>query len=163
MVRASAVARLIPSTLRLVNKTKRASFHFASSEYAACFQNLPTPDTSILHSDTIDYLSSFDRQEWFQSPIVSLLNGEMLGEGQETDTKDGIGNVNGRQKLATHGEVERIKDFISSYSSPYTDIRDPIRKIERILLTDYAGFLIGNQCMGVFECFDRFCTTYFFR
>jgi hypothetical protein len=135
----------------MINLTKRASFHFATLEYAACFQRLPTPDTAMLRAATLDYLTGFNRQEWFQSPIVSLLNGQELGDGAEMDTKDGIGNVNGRQKLATVDELQRIKDFIRSYSSPYNDLREPIRKIEAKLLTDYAGFLIGNQCIGMFS------------
>jgi hypothetical protein len=148
MIRATNATRRIAYTM---NMTKRASFHFASSEYAACFRDLPTPDRAMLRSNTLHYLSNFDRQEWFQSPIVSLLKGEELRDGAETDTRDGIGVVNGRQKLATVDEVQRIKDFITSYSSPYTELREPIRKIEEKLLTDYAGLLIGNQCIGVFE------------
>lgn len=151
MILTCNAARLIPYTSNLVNQSKRAAFHFASSEYAACFQDLPTQDTVITRSDALHYIASFDRQEWFRSPIVSLLQGEELNEGQVTDTKDGIGTVNGSQKLATEGEMQRLRDFISSYFSPYTDLRDPIRKIERKLLTDYAGFLIGNQCIGAFE------------
>jgi hypothetical protein len=151
MIPSANAARRIAYTRRsLIKLTKRASFHFATSEYAACFQGLPTPDTAMLRSATLDYLSGFDRQEWFQSPIVSLINGQELGDGAVTDTIDGIGNVNGRQKLATVDEVQRIKAFIQSYSSPYHDLREPIRKIEEKLLTDYAGFLIGNQCIGMF-------------
>jgi hypothetical protein len=153
LIPATNAARRIAYTRRSwINLTKRASFHFASSEYAACFQGLPTPDTAMLRSATLDYLTGFNRQEWFQSPILSLLTGQELGDGSETDTIDGIGNVNGRQKLATVDEVQRIKDFIRSYSSPYNDLREPIRKIEAKLLTDYAGFLIGNQCIGM--CFQ---------
>jgi hypothetical protein len=45
------------------------SFHFASSEYAACFQGLPVPDVPKLRSSAIEYLDGFDKQSWYNDPV----------------------------------------------------------------------------------------------
>ena len=81
------------------------------------------------------------------SQIVSLLRGEALTDGKEVDTVDGIGNVNGRQILAGTEQLHSLQQHIESYESSATDLRDPIRNVEQRLLTEYAGFLIGNQCV----------------
>lgn len=45
------------------------SFHFGSTEYAACFNNLPTPDPAKLRENALAYLESFDSQLWYDSPV----------------------------------------------------------------------------------------------
>lgn len=63
------------------------------------------------------------------------------------DTINALGKVNGRQEFSTPDQVEALKQHISSYKSPANDLRAPLRRIEQKFLTDYAGFLIGNQCV----------------
>jgi hypothetical protein len=48
------------------------SFHFASSDYAACFQNLPKPDVPKIRDSAIQYLESFDENEWYKDPVRSF-------------------------------------------------------------------------------------------
>lgn len=45
------------------------SFHFGTTEYAACFNNLPTPDPARLRENALYYLDSFSPQLWYDSPV----------------------------------------------------------------------------------------------
>lgn len=44
-------------------------FHFASQDYAACFRNLPEPDTASLRAAALEYMDSFDPQLWYNEPV----------------------------------------------------------------------------------------------
>jgi hypothetical protein len=63
------------------------------------------------------------------------------------DTENALGKVNGRQEYATPEQVQLLKNHITNFRSPAKDLREPLRRIEQKLLNEYAGFLIGNQCM----------------
>jgi hypothetical protein len=52
-----------------VSTPSTVSFHFASSEYAACFQDLPVPDIPKLRKSAVDYIDSFDAQTWYNDPV----------------------------------------------------------------------------------------------
>lgn len=79
--------------------------------------------------------------------IVTLLHGQKLTGAEPVPTTNALGVVNGNQVLAQPEQCEMIKQHIRTFQSPYTDLREPIRQIEHIFLTEYAGDLIGNQCM----------------
>jgi hypothetical protein len=49
--------------------TSRRCFHFASQDYAACFQTLPEPDTASLRTAALEYLDSFDPDKWHKEPV----------------------------------------------------------------------------------------------
>jgi hypothetical protein len=49
--------------------------------------------------------------------------------------------------LATPEQVALLKEHISTYKSSSRDLREPLRRIEQKFLTEYTGFLIGNQCI----------------
>lgn len=63
------------------------------------------------------------------------------------DTVNALGEINGRQEYATPAQVQALKEHLQSYRSPANDLREPLRIIEQKLLNEYAGFLIGNQCL----------------
>ena len=130
------------------NLQRKMSFHFGSQEYARAFLNLPTADTKALRQQTLDYLKYFDASVWYDDPVVSLLKGQKLpATSIETETKDALGNVNGRQIFADEKQIETLKEHIRTFQSPYTDLRTEIRTIEGELLHNHAGALIGNQCL----------------
>lgn len=79
--------------------------------------------------------------------ISSLLNGEELRGGLQVDTVSGLGKVNGRQEYATPEQKKALQDHIRTYTSKKHDCREAIRLVEQQLLHEYAGFLIGNQCL----------------
>jgi hypothetical protein len=54
-----------PSTQQIM------SFHFASSEYAASFLDLPDPDTNAIRASAVEYLDAFDPQSWYNDPVRS--------------------------------------------------------------------------------------------
>lgn len=125
------------------------STNFGSTSYASCLNDLPVPDTNALRSGALEYLDTFDTKLWYEDPITSILNGKKLEGGSDSpiDTVDALGRTNGRQYFATPSEVATLKTHMETYKSPYTDLREPIRRIETKLLGEYAGFLIGNQCL----------------
>jgi hypothetical protein len=53
--------------------SKKMSFHFASSDYAKCFQGLPTPDVPKLRTSATEYLDAFDKELWFNDPVSDVL------------------------------------------------------------------------------------------
>ena len=79
--------------------------------------------------------------------ISSLLNGKELRGGHSIETVNALGDINGLQEYATEDQVQALKDHISSFQSNQQDLREPLRRIEQKLLTEYAGLLIGNQCI----------------
>mmetsp|Transcript_2700 Transcript_2700/g.4083 ORF Transcript_2700/g.4083 Transcript_2700/m.4083 type:complete len:706 (+) Transcript_2700:156-2273(+) len=125
------------------------STNFGSTSYASAFEGLPTPDVDFLRRSALEFLAAFDKQKWYEDPMTSILNGEKLSIIKEdlVETKDAFGNVNGLQQVATAEEVEKIKNFLQSFKSPYSDLRLKMRAIEQELLTTYAGSLIGTQCL----------------
>lgn len=61
-------------------------------------------------------------------------------------TKDALGRPNGHRYQATSAQVEALLDHVRTYRSPHVDLRPRVRRVERRLLDEYAGFLVGNQC-----------------
>ena len=55
--------------------------------------------------------------------------------------------MNGKIIHATSSEVDQVIAHINTYTPPVKDCREAVRKIEDELLTDYPGFLIGNQAV----------------
>ena len=62
-------------------------------------------------------------------------------------TKNSLSQANGNQYYATPDQIQSLLTHIQTFQSPYTDIRPQIRRIEQKFLTEYAGLLIGNQCL----------------
>ena len=77
------------------------------------------------------------------------MNGERLPgkDATKITTTDAFGIGNGSQYLATSEQVVQLKHHITTCKSTTSDLRRQLRRIEERLLTEYAGFLIGNQCM----------------
>lgn len=125
------------------------SINFGSTAYASCLNDLPVPDTDALRSGALIYLENFNPNLWYNDPITTILKGQKLDGGSDrpNETVDALGRTNGRQYFATPSEVASLKTHMDTYKSPYTDLREPVRRIEARLLGDYAGFLIGNQCL----------------
>jgi hypothetical protein len=67
--------------------------------------------------------------------------------GATIETVNALGKGNGKQEYATMEQLDALKEHIKTYESPAKDLREPLRKIEQMLLTDHTGFLIGNQCL----------------
>ena len=131
------------------NSTTARQFNFGSSQYASCFDEIPTPDVDKLRRDAISYLDSHDKQWWYDDPVCSILNGEKLLAPPSNlwITKNSLGQANGNQYFATPDQIQSLLQHIQTYHSPYTDLRPQFRRIEQKLLNEYAGLLIGNQCL----------------
>eukprot|EP00581_Thalassiosira_minuscula_P008497 CAMPEP_0183706686 /NCGR_PEP_ID=MMETSP0737-20130205/3445_1 /TAXON_ID=385413 /ORGANISM="Thalassiosira miniscula, Strain CCMP1093" /LENGTH=808 /DNA_ID=CAMNT_0025934161 /DNA_START=81 /DNA_END=2507 /DNA_ORIENTATION=- len=127
----------------------KRQFNFASSQYASCFEDIPTPDVAKLRKDAISYLDAFDKQSWYDDPVCSILNGEKLLAPPSNlwITKNSLSQPNGHQYFATPPQIQSLLTHIQTYQSPYTDLRPQVRRIEQKFLQEHAGLLIGNQCL----------------
>ena len=77
-----------------------------------------------MRSRTLNYIDGFDKQVWFDQPIVSVLDGEKLYGGKTIDTTDAFGNVNGKIIHANKEEVEKLIAHINKISpGKKTDFR----------------------------------------
>ena len=130
-----------------IRATARRSYNFASSPYVSCFGNVPIPDVPFLRKSTLDYLQTFDPKLWHTSPVTTLLKGKKLASGSASDTVDAFNVPNGKIVLATPSEVGQIIEHINKYKPPKHDYRAEVRAVEQTLLTQYPGFLIGNQAV----------------
>jgi len=136
------------SSIGAIHRITR-QFNFASSQYASCFDEIPAPDVDKLRKDAIVYLDSFDKQLWYDDPVCSILNGTKLLAPPSNlwITKNSLSQPNGHQYYATPDQIQSLLKHIQTYHSPYTDIRPQVRRIEQKFLKEYAGLLIGNQCL----------------
>ena len=66
-----AVAKRSSPTAAAAAASTYRCFHFASQDYAACFQTLPEPDTASLRAAALDYLDTFDPEKWHKEPVRS--------------------------------------------------------------------------------------------
>ena len=91
----------------------------------------------------------FDKQSWYDAPVCSILNGKRLVAPPSNlwITKKSLSQANGHQYFATPVQMQDLLHHVQTYTSPYTDLRPQMRRIEQQLLTKYAGLLIGNQCL----------------
>lgn len=127
----------------------RRGFNFASSGYASCFTDIPKPDPAKIRRMAVAYLDTFDTKAWYTDPVCSILNGEKLlaPTSDVCITKNSLNEPNGQQHLATPDQVTSLLHHILTYHSPHTDLRPQVRRIEQRFLTEYAGLLVGNQCL----------------
>lgn len=123
----------------------RRDYNFASSAYNGCFAGQPEPDGAALRAGTLAYLEDFDPQSWYDDPVATILNGEVLMGGEEVETIDAFNGVNGKQVLATQAQLQSVRTHIKTFVPPSDDYREGIRRIEQVFLGEKAGALIGNQ------------------
>ena len=67
--------------------------------------------------------------------------------GKSIQTVNALGEVNGTQIFATTDQLDSIQHHVNTFTSPASDLREPMRRVEQAFLNEYAGFLIGNQCL----------------
>ena len=139
--------RCISRVGRVQRRAHRRDYNFASSSYRACFPGQPTPDGARLRADTLKYIAAFDAQVWYDDPVTTIVDGRVYSDGSTHETVDAFNRPNGRQLLATPDEFEQVRAHVASWKAPKHDFRDEVRRIEQLLLTDYAGTIIGNQAL----------------
>eukprot|EP00808_Paulinella_micropora_P002387 g59285.t1 len=124
-----------------------SSVCFGSEKYAACFGDLPTPQTEELRTRSLEYMRSFNPQTWFDDPICTTVRGERLIEGARVKTHNAFQEENGSMQLATQGEVDQVIAHMRSFRPPQLDLRKPVRHVEQSLLHSHAHILVGNQAL----------------
>jgi hypothetical protein len=101
----------------------RRDYNFASSAYNGCFAGQPEPDGAALRAGTLAYLEDFDPQSWYDDPVATILNGEVLMGGEEVETIDAFNGVNGKQVLATQAQLQSVRTHIKTFVPPSDDYR----------------------------------------
>lgn len=125
---------------------QRRWYHFGSSSYTAAFGEKPPVDVQRLRSSTVEYVEAFDPKTWHEDPVCSLMRGDRVPGGEEVDTVDAFGSVNGKQILATSAGVDAVISHVQQIAVG-KDLRDAVRRIEARLLSSHAARLIGNQAL----------------
>ena len=129
------------------------AYNFASSAYHSNFGDLPNADGVQLRKDTAQYIRTFDRSTWHDSPMRSLLHGAPILSSENAlmvDTVDAFLRVNGKQLLSPESDVDAIISHVQQMSRTVpsrTDWRKECREIDLLFHTELAPTIIGNQCM----------------
>ena len=58
-----------PARRLFLNNQSIRHFNFASSQYASCFTEIPTPNVEKFKRDAIKYLDEFDNKTWYNNPV----------------------------------------------------------------------------------------------
>ena len=58
-----------PAQRLFINNQSIRHFNFASSQYASCFTEIPTPNVEKFKKDAIKYLDEFDSKAWYNDPV----------------------------------------------------------------------------------------------
>jgi hypothetical protein len=121
-------------------------YNFASTRYNECFGNVPVVDVDALRKDALDAIRENEEHPdlWYEDPVVTIVNGNTLRDGHLETTVDSFGRENGKIILASDEEIDEIEKHLRKFKSK-GDYRDGIRKVEKEILTKYAGKLIANQ------------------
>uniref|UniRef100_A0A7S2WTZ2 Aldehyde dehydrogenase domain-containing protein n=2 Tax=Rhizochromulina marina TaxID=1034831 RepID=A0A7S2WTZ2_9STRA len=129
--------------------TQRRGYNFGSNKYAAAFQTpRPPADVARLRAAAINYIEHFNKEEWFDSPVRTVVNGKHPEESQDAiDTVDAFGKVNGKQLLSSESVIDQVISHAKSFVPAKNDMRAEVRAIEAKFMSDHAGFLIGNQAL----------------
>ena len=109
---------------------------------------MPKTNVTELRQLAITYLEhKFEDKLWYREPVATLVQGCKLRNGDLHTTVDAFGRVNGQILFANPSEVKKLIHHLTTYRSPYVDLREKLAHIEEELLTTHVAFLIGNQAM----------------
>lgn len=131
---------------RAPRQSAKRSYNFASAEYASAFTTPPRVDAAKLRADAIAYLEAFQAAAWYDDPVCTIVDGVALMDGEERKTVNAFDAENGAQIMATADVVDRVIRHVRTPRGAQ-DNRDAVRRIEGRLLSEHAGFLIGNQAV----------------
>ncbi|KAF4672278.1 hypothetical protein FOL47_000722 [Perkinsus chesapeaki] len=126
---------------------------FGTDDYLGCItRDRPEANEDELRGQALDYIKNFKKELWSEDPIVTIVAGEQLRDGQTVDTVNAFNEVNGKQILATPEVMEKVtehlKNLTDSAQSPPVDLREPMRQIEaKFLSGPGAGAIIGAQAI----------------
>ena len=142
----SRAAALAARTRSAGRRAAARHYNFGSSEYLACFGDLPVPDGARLRRDAVAYVEGFDGGAWRADPATTLVGDEALTDGELFDTFDAFGDVNGAARAATEAELRALAAHVAAWDGP-RDGRGPARAAEAHLFGAGAARLIGDQAL----------------
>ncbi|KAF4729866.1 hypothetical protein FOZ63_028870 [Perkinsus olseni] len=127
------------------------TYLFGTEAYLGCITaDRDEADEAELRSQALEYINNFKENLWSEDPIVTIVAGEQLREGETVDTVNAFGKVNGKQILATQAVMDKVVkhlEALTASSSP-VDLREPMRKVEQKFLSGPgAGAIIGAQAI----------------
>jgi hypothetical protein len=133
--------------------TAAPAYQFASKAYTQLFPTRADSDkrwgaADVLKESAKKYLKAFNKQEWYDRPVVSILNGQVLKGGKAQKTIDAFGVENGSQILATDAQAEEILRHVHTYQPPKKNYLEEFARIDNTIFSqEYSAVLMGNQMM----------------
>ena len=149
MMRTSVIRQLPRQILPVLSQTSLSirQYNFASESYANSFQNLPVMDSEPIRAASVEYIRNHDIKQWYEDPIQTVLNGEIISGGVEVTTVNAFNEENGLMIHSPAETVDQVITHMQTFKPKHTDLREPLRAIEQELLTTYAPILVGNQAI----------------
>jgi len=127
------------------------AYQFASKAYDTTFPAQADADKrwgakGLLREGCLEYLKSFNPQSWYDAPITTLLNGELLVGGSLQKTVDAFGIENGSQVVATDAQADQVLQHIKQYKAPKKNYLAEFERIDNTVMSlPLAAEIMGNQ------------------
>jgi hypothetical protein len=140
--------------LRVVARVHARGYHFASTEYNACFGDLPTIDGVALRKASIARLAQHEAnpEVWYNDPICTTVKGEQFHSATATPTTDAFNKENGLIHLATQQELDTVAAHLRGFDTATHDFRTQVRALEsEIFEMDNAAELVALQAAEFFK------------
>ena len=140
--------------LRHAARVHTRGYHFASTEYNACFGDLPTIDGVALRKASIARLTQHEAnpEVWYSDPICTTVKGKQYHSATATPTTDAFNKENGLIHLATQQELDTVAAHLRGFDTATHDFRTQVRALEReIFEMDNAAELVALQAAEFFK------------
>eukprot|EP01064_Diplonema_japonicum_P036409 TRINITY_DN815_c0_g1_i3.p1 TRINITY_DN815_c0_g1~~TRINITY_DN815_c0_g1_i3.p1 ORF type:complete len:714 (+),score=238.62 TRINITY_DN815_c0_g1_i3:46-2187(+) len=133
---------------RAAARQTRAQGFGAGSFRSAFGKNPATPEKAPYQAATLKLLDEFDAQTWYNNPVQTVINGQVVEGGSKVATIDAFGKENGSM---IHGDGEvlaQLKAHLATIDTSCHDYRVEARQIEdRFTSVEFGPELIANQAI----------------
>ncbi|EER13382.1 hypothetical protein Pmar_PMAR019434, partial [Perkinsus marinus ATCC 50983] len=122
---------------------------FGTEAYLECITaDRPEADEAELRAQALDYIKNF-KEGLSEDPIVTIVTGELLRDGDTVDTTNAFGKVIGKQIVANQAVMDKVTNHLETLTASActpVDLREPMRRVEQKFLSGPgAGAIIGAQ------------------
>jgi len=129
------------------------AYQFASKAYSLQFPDQAISDkrwgaADTLRGQCLEYLRNFNKNSWYDRPIVTILNGQILKGGTAEKTVDAFGVENGSIIMATDEQADTVLRHIHNYTPPKKGYLAEFERIDNAIMSHpLAAVIMGNQML----------------